>query len=101
MPKPQSGSGSLEVRPGKCIWQAKTREDAQQALGLFNATFGVNYPMAIKCLIRDPETLLEFFDFPSQHWQSIRMSNPIENVFARVHQRTTRTNGGLSKGVML
>jgi transposase-like protein len=25
---------------------------------------------------------MAFFDFPAQHWQSIRTSNPIESAFA-------------------
>ncbi|MGA9412134.1 MAG: transposase, partial [Roseobacter sp.] len=40
--------------------------------------------------------LLTFFDFPAQHWQSIRTSNPIESAFATIRHRTKRTKGCLS-----
>jgi transposase-like protein len=32
----------------------------------------------------DREALLAFFDFPAEHWDHLRTSNPIESVFATV-----------------
>ena len=46
------------------------------------------------CMYR--ETLLAFFDFPAEHWDHLRTSNPIESVFATVRHRTVRTKGALS-----
>ena len=40
--------------------------------------------------------LLAFFDFPAEHWDHLRTSNPIESVFATVRHRTVRTKGSLS-----
>ena len=40
--------------------------------------------------------LLAFFDFPAEHWDHLRTSNPIESVFATVRHRTVRTRGALS-----
>jgi transposase-like protein len=40
--------------------------------------------------------LLAFYDFPAEHWDHLRTSNPIESVFATVRHRTVRTRGGLS-----
>ena len=31
-------------------------------------------------LTKDQEELMAFYDFPAQHWQSIRTSNPIEST---------------------
>jgi hypothetical protein len=42
------------------------------------------------------EALLAFFDFPAEHWDHLRTSNPIESVFATVRHRTVRTKGALS-----
>jgi putative transposase len=42
------------------------------------------------------EALLAFFDFPAEHWDHLRTSNPIESVFATVRHRTVRTKGSLS-----
>ncbi len=44
----------------------------------------------------DREALLAFFDFPAEHWDHLRTSNPIESVFATVRHRTVRTKGALS-----
>ena len=43
------------------------------------------------CLNKDKESLLAFYDYPAQHWQHIRTTNPIESVFATVRLRTTKT----------
>lgn len=40
--------------------------------------------------------LLAFYDFPAEHWDHLRTSNPIECVFATVWHRTVRTKGSLS-----
>ena len=47
-------------------------------------------------LTKDREALLAFFDFPAEHWDHLRTSNPIESVFATVRHRTVRTKGSLS-----
>ena len=70
------------------IWQAETREGAHKAFDLFISTFDAKYPKAAECLIKDQGELLTFYDFPSQHWQSIRTSNPIESAFATIRHRT-------------
>ena len=44
---------------------------------------------------------MAFFDFPAQHWMSIRTSNPIESAFATIRHRTKRSKGCLSRDGML
>jgi len=41
------------------------------------------------------------YDFPAQHWQSIRTSNPIESCFATIRHRTKRAKGCLNREGML
>ncbi|MGH1575554.1 IS256 family transposase (plasmid) [Methylobacterium sp. P31] len=53
-------------------------------------------PRAAACLTKDREALLTFYDFPAEHWDHLRSSNPIESVFATVRHRTVRTKGALS-----
>lgn len=83
------------------IWQAETREDAHKAFDLFVETYEAKYPRATGCLIKDREELMTFFDFPAQHWQSIRTSNPIESAFATIRHRTKRAKGCVSRDGML
>ena len=79
------------------IWQAETRAAAQAAIDTFAEKYGAKYASAVACLTKDPEALLAFFDFPAEHWDHLRTSNPIESVFATVRHRTVRTKGALSQ----
>jgi putative transposase len=83
------------------IWQADTREDAEKAFDLFLATYEPKYPKAALCLAKDREELMAFYDFPAQHWQSIRTSNPIESTFGTIRHRTKRSKGCLTRDGML
>lgn len=73
------------------IWMAETRQAAYKAFDSCVKRFEDKYPGAMKCLVKDKESMLAFYDFPAKHWQHIRTSNPIESVFATVRLRTTRT----------
>jgi putative transposase len=79
------------------IHHAETRADAMQAIETFKEKFGAKYASAVTCLTKDVEALLTFFDFPAEHWDHLRTSNPIESVFATVRHRTVRTKGALSE----
>jgi len=83
------------------IWQAETKDDAEKAFDLFIKTYEPKYPKAALCLQKDRDDLMAFFDFPAQHWQSIRTSNPIESAFATIRHRTKRSKGCLSRDGML
>ena len=79
------------------IHHAETRADAKAALTRFEEKYGAKYERAVACLSRDKEALLAFYDFPAEHWDHLRTSNPIESVFATVRHRTVRTKGALSQ----
>ncbi len=83
------------------IWQAETKADAEKAFDLFIKTYEPKYPKAAICLQKDHEELMAFFDFPAQHWQSIRTSNPIESTFGTIRHRTKRSKGCLTRDGML
>ena len=78
------------------IYGALTRAAAEVAIDVFAYKYGAKYDKAVACLTKDRETLLAFFDFPAEHWDHLRTSNPIESVFATVRHRTVRTKGALS-----
>lgn len=83
------------------IWQADTKEEAERAFDLFIRTYEPKYPKATLCLQKDREELLVFYDFPAQHWQSIRTTNPIESAFGTIRHRTNRSKGCLTRDGML
>jgi len=45
---------------------------------------------------KDHDALLTLYDFPAEHWNHLRASNPIESVFATVQHHSVRTKGALS-----
>jgi hypothetical protein len=83
------------------IWMAETRDAAHAAFDNFVETYEAKYPKATACLVKDREELLAYYDFPAQHWQSLRTTNPIESTFATVRHRTKRAKGCLSRSTML
>ena len=83
------------------IWQAETREAAEKVFDLFIKTYEPKYPKAAVCQHKDRDELMAFYDFPAQHWQSIRTSNPIESTFGTIRHRTKRSKGCLSRDGML
>ncbi len=83
------------------IWQSETQADAEKAFDLFIKTYEPKYPKAAICLHKDREELMAFYQFPAQHWQSIRTSNPIESTFGTIRHRTKRSKGCLSRDGML
>ena len=83
------------------IWQASTQEDAERAFDLFLETYEPKYPKAALCLEKDRDELMAFYDFPAQHWQSIRTSNPIESTCGTIRHRTKRSKGCLTRDGMV
>lgn len=79
------------------ISNAETRAAALAAIAIFKEKYATKYERAVTCLTKDIEAMLAFFDFPAEHWDHLRTSNPIESVFATVRHRTVRTKGALSQ----
>ena len=75
------------------VWMSATRDDATKAFEKFIEVYGVKWPRAAECLVKDRAELLAFYDFPAEHWGHLRTSNPIESTFATVRLRTYRTKG--------
>jgi putative transposase len=93
VPKSMQGSMKADLRE---IHGAPTRAAAEAALGVFAEKYQAKYARAVECLTKDRDALLAFYDFPAEHWDHLRTSNPIESVFATVRHRTVRTKGSLS-----
>jgi len=85
----------------QAIWQAATRQEADRAVDQFLVTYEPKYPKATACLLKDHETLRTFYDFPAQHWQSVRTTNPIESTFVTIRHRTARTKGCVTRDSLL
>ncbi|WP_425129680.1 IS256 family transposase [Burkholderia seminalis] len=98
MPKSQHGKAKAALAE---IWNAATRADAIVAFKQFVDTYSAKYPKAVEKLTKDRDALLAFYDFPAEHWQHVRTTNPIESTFATVRHRTGRTRNCLSRATFL
>lgn len=59
----------------------------------FERDCGGKYPKAVPKVSEDLEVLLEFVNYPGQHWIPLRTTNHFESAFATVRYRTTVTSG--------
>jgi putative transposase len=94
LPKSVQPTAKADLRE---IWTAPDRATAETAIATFAEKYGVKYEKAVTCLVKDRDALLTFYDFPAEHWDHLRTSNPIESVFATVRHRTVRIKGALSQ----
>ena len=94
MPKSVQPAAKSDLRE---VWNAPDRATAEAAVAIFAEKYGAKYEKAVTCLTKDRDALLTFYDFPAEHWDHLRTSNPIESVFATVRHRTVRTKGALSQ----
>ena len=94
LPKSVQPAAKADLRE---IWAAPDRATAETAIVTFDEKYGAKYEKAVACLVKDRDRLLTFYDFPAEHWDHLRTSNPIESVFATVRHRTVRIKGALSQ----
>jgi putative transposase len=94
LPKSGQPAAKQDLRE---IWMAPDRATAEAAMATFAEKYGAKYEKAVTCLTKDRDALLAFYDFPAEHWDHLRTTNPIESVFATVRHRTVRTKGALSQ----
>ncbi len=94
LPKSVQPAAKSDLRE---IWTAPDRATAEAAITTFADKYRAKYDKAVTCLVKDHDALLTFYDFPAEHWDHLRTSNPIESVFATVRHRTVRTKGALSQ----
>jgi putative transposase len=94
LPKSVQPAAKQDLRE---IWQAPDRATAEAAISTFAEKYAAKYEKAVTCLTKDRDALLTFYDFPAEHWDHLRTSNPIESVFATVRHRTVRSKGALSQ----
>ena len=78
------------------VYLAPNRASAEVAIDVFAEKYGAKYDKAVECLTKDRDALLALYNFPAEHWDHLRTTNPIESVFATVRHRTVRTKGSLS-----
>ncbi|OLM29021.1 Mobile element protein [Pseudonocardia sp. Ae717_Ps2] len=83
------------------IWNAEDRRHALDVVKSFETTYGAKFANAVSKITDDLDELLAFYDYPAEHWQHLRTTNPIESTFATVRHRTKITKGPGSRAAGL
>ena len=85
------------------VWNAEDRDHAERAAKAFAETYGAKWPKAVAKITDDLDVLLEFYDYPAEHWVHLRTTNPIESTFAtvRLRQRVTKGPGSRAAGIAM
>lgn len=92
--KMRNVSGYLPKKETEClsgaklIYQAANKQQAFQRFKDWDSQWWEKYPKAVKCLSKDIEQLLYFYDCPKFLWKKIRTTNLIERCFKEVRRRT-------------
>jgi putative transposase len=58
------------------IWNAEDRRHALDAVASFKAAYGAKFGKAVAKITDDLDELLAFYDYPTEHWQHLRTTNP-------------------------
>ena len=75
------------------IYNAEDRNHALAAVKTFDAAYGARWPKAAAKIPDNVDVLLEFYNYPAEHWVHLRTTNPIESTFATVWLRQRVTKG--------
>lgn len=85
LPKKEHAEAVLRLR---ALQRASSRGAAEKLARRLLADWRKPYPAAAANLETHLERLLNFYDFPAEHWSHLRTSNVIESPFAAVRLRT-------------
>ncbi|MBU0716613.1 MAG: IS256 family transposase [Planctomycetes bacterium] len=70
------------------IWHASSRREAVCRYREWSRRWRGRYPKAVRCLEKDLDAMLSFFDVPKAHWKLVRTTNAIERSFREIRRRT-------------
>ena len=83
------------------IFNAEDGDHARVAAKAFQIDYGTKFPKAAAKITDDLDVLLEFYNYPAEHWVHLRTTNPIESTFATVRHRSKVTKGPGSRAAGL
>lgn len=75
---------------GECkeIFYAEGIDEAKEHFRSWKERWEKVAPGAVECLGKDLDTVLQFYEFPKEHWVRIRTTNTIERTFKEFRRRT-------------
>jgi transposase-like protein len=81
------------IKAMQAIYNAEDIDHARVAVKAFKIDYGTKFPKAVEKITDDLDVLLEFYNYPADHWVHLRTTNPIESTFATVRLRSKVTKG--------
>jgi len=99
---PKSAQPNARTALGE-IYNAEDRDLALKAVKTFEAGYVAKWPKAVAKITEHLDVLLEFYNYPAEHWVHLRTTNPIESTFAtvRLRQRVTKGPGSRAAGIAM
>jgi transposase-like protein len=76
------------MKDARAIYDAKDKKEAEQAYSKWEHKWSPIAPKAVRCLEKDIEEMLNFYDCPKAIWVKVRTTNVIERAFREVRRRT-------------
>ena len=70
------------------FYQAPNRRAAERAYQAWARQWARKEPAAVRCVEKDLDSLLAFFEMPARHRKMLRTTNAIERCFREVRRRT-------------
>jgi transposase-like protein len=70
------------------MYHSTSLQHSKALIAVFRQRYYKLYPKAVECLEDGSAMLLSYFQFPKQHWKSIKSTNVIESMFSTVKLRT-------------
>ena len=101
LPKSMQGKAKQALHD---IYLAASRADAEKAFDDFGTLYETKFPKAVKCLRKDREPLLAFYDFPAEHWgaladdESDRVDLCDDSFAAATNERLRQPRGVVDDG---
>ena len=76
----------------KLIYLSENKQQARERFLEWAKKWESLEPKVVNCLKKDLNEMLNFLDFPREHWRRIRTTNVIERVFREVRRRIRPMN---------
>src|SRR5664279_6561639 len=79
------------IKAMQVIYNAEDIDHARVAVKALKNDYGTKFPKAVEKITSELDVLLEFYNYPADHWVHLRTTNPIESTFSTVRLRTKVT----------
>lgn len=91
------------VKAMREIYGAEDADHARAAAKTFANLYGAKFPKAVAKITDELDVLLEFYNYPAEHWVHLKTTNPIESTFStvRLRQRVTKGPGSRAAGIAM